>query len=122
MSERDIDALKQGNMNLSRFKNKKSKNSKPKTKIQYSSLECVLGSKTKIRILSILNEGNQNISSIVSKARSNNAVITQHTNDLITHDLIKLNKFGEKIKIFSLNRDSLNVRNIVTLINQWEGQ
>ena len=84
------------------------------------SIEDVLSSKGRVKILRILSEiGELNISEIARRAGLNYATTNQHLQVLENHKLVRHKTFG-RIRIFRYNEENPRARMIKQLIEFWE--
>ena len=84
------------------------------------SIEDVLSSKGRVKILRILSEiGELNISEIARRAGLNYATTNQHLQVLENHKLVRHKTFG-RIRIFRYNEENPRARMMKQLIEYWE--
>jgi predicted transcriptional regulator len=85
-----------------------------------TSLEDILSSKGRVRILKILvGVGELNISEIARRAALNYTTTNQHLNALVKAGLIQEKDFG-KIRIFRFKEENQRAQAIKQLVNFWE--
>jgi len=84
--------------------------------------ENLLGSKTRVRILSILaSEGELSITSIINRARTNYKNAVKHLELLKACNLIEEHKFG-RIRIFRYRSENFKARAFSQFIEIWEAR
>ncbi len=85
-----------------------------------SSVEDVLGSKARIKILLLLAKNEElNISQIISKTRLNHSSIVKHLNALKDMGLIQEKIFG-RIKIYRFKIENIKARSLKNFLQIWE--
>jgi DNA-binding transcriptional ArsR family regulator len=90
------------------------------TKKRYS-IEDLLGSKARIKILKTLAINNElNISLIISITKLNHSNVIKHLNILKSFNLIQEKKFG-RIKIYRYKTENIKARSLKKFIEIWEG-
>lgn len=90
------------------------------TKKRYS-IEDLLGSKARIKILKTLAINNElNISLIISITKLNHSNVIKHLNILKSFNLIQEKKFG-RIKIYRYKIENIKARSLKKFIEIWEG-
>ena len=90
------------------------------TKKRYS-IEDLLGSKARIKILKTLAINNElNISLIISETKLNHSNVIKHLNILKSFNLIQEKKFG-RIKIYRYKTENIKARSLKKFIEIWEG-
>jgi predicted transcriptional regulator len=90
------------------------------TKKRYS-IEDLLGSKARIKILKTLAINNElNISLIISVTKLNHSNVIKHLNILKSFNLIQEKKFG-RIKIYRYKTENIKARSLKKFIEIWEG-
>ena len=84
------------------------------------SIEDVLSSKGRVRILMILAEiGELNISDIARRARLNYSTTNQHLQALENAGLVQHKKFG-RIRIYRFNEENVRAGTVKKLIEFWD--
>ena len=84
------------------------------------SIEDVLSSKGRVKILRILSEiGELNISDIARRSGLNYTTTNQHLQALEQADLVRHKSFG-RIRIYRYNEESQKARAIRSLMEMWE--
>ena len=84
-----------------------------------NSLENLLGSKCRVKIMCLLAKHNElNISAIVKKAGLNNKLARQHLNVLKKMDMIQEKNFG-KIRIYRYKKENVKAKAFASLIDVW---
>ena len=90
------------------------------SKLNGYTIEELLGSKARIRILKILAIHNElSITSIINRARLNHSNVLKHLNYLKTVDLIQEKKFG-RIRIYRYKTENIKARSLKKFIEIWE--
>ena len=85
------------------------------------SIEELLGSKARLRILRILAKNNElNISLIINKTRLNHSNVLKHLETLKNLDIVQEKKFG-RIKIYRYKGENIKARYLKKFIEIWEG-
>ena len=85
------------------------------------SIEELLGSKARIRILRILAKKNElNISHIINKTRLNHTNVLKHLEALKNLDIVQEKRFG-RIKIYRYKGENLKAQYLKKFIEIWEG-
>ena len=86
------------------------------------SIENVLSSKGRVKILKILAEiGELNISEIARRAKLNYTTTNQHLQILETSGIVRHKNFG-RIRIFRFNNDNPRAKSIKELIEEWDSK
>ena len=84
------------------------------------SIEELLGSKARIRILKILAKNNElNISLIINKTRLNHSNVLKHLEILKNLNIVQEKKFG-RIKIYRYKEENIKARCLKKFIEIWE--
>jgi len=87
-----------------------------------NSIEDLLGSKARIRILKTLAKNIElNISYIIEKTRLNHSNVLKHLNILKEVNLVQEKRFG-RIKIYRYKEENLKARSLKKFIEIWEGE
>ncbi|MGQ4873761.1 MAG: ArsR/SmtB family transcription factor [Promethearchaeia archaeon] len=87
-----------------------------------NSIECVLGSKARLKILKVLALNEElNISLIINKTRLNHTNAIKHLNFLKSLNLIQEKKFG-RIKIYRFKDENIKARSFKILVKIWENE
>ena len=90
------------------------------SKLNGYTIEELLGSKARIRILKILAIHNElSITSIINKARLNHSNVLKHLNYLKRVDLIQEKNFG-RIRIYRYKNENIKARSLKKFIEIWE--
>ncbi len=90
-------------------------------KLEKKSIEDLLGSRARVKILKILAKYNElTISLIIRKTRLNYSCVLKHLNFLKFHNLIQEKKFG-RIKVFRYKIENMRARSLKNFIEIWEG-
>jgi len=85
------------------------------------SIEDLLGSRARVKILKILAKYDElTISLIIKKTKLNYTCVLKHLNFLKLHNLIQEKKFG-RIKIFRYKSENMKARSLRNFIEIWEG-
>ncbi len=83
-------------------------------------IEDLLGSKARVRILSVLvKENEMNISSIITKTNLNHLLVKKHLNKLKDMNLVQEKNFG-RIRIYRFKSENLKARSLQNFIEIWE--
>ena len=91
-----------------------------KTSINYS-IEDLLGSRARVKILNILAKSSElNISRIIKKTRLNHSNVLKHLKILIDIDIIQEKRFG-RIKIYRYKEENIKANCLKKFIEIWEG-
>lgn len=91
------------------------------TRLKDYTIEELLGSKARIKILKILAINEElSITSIIKRTRLNHSNVLKHLNYLIGVDLIQEKKFG-RIRIYRYKIENLKARSLKKFIEIWEG-
>jgi len=86
-----------------------------------SSIEDLLGSKARIKILKMLALNNElNISLIITKTNLNHTIVLKHLNFLKKRNLVQEKRFG-RIKIYRYKNENVKARYLKKFIEIWEG-
>jgi DNA-binding transcriptional ArsR family regulator len=84
-------------------------------------LEEVLSSKTRIKILKLLNQqGQRNVSDIARRIKINYAAADKHLQLLESEGILKLYRYGQRFRLYSFNETSQKAKAIQNLIHVWE--
>ena len=85
-------------------------------------IENLLGSKARIKILKILAINNElSISQIIKKTRLNHTIVKSHLNFLKSLNLIQEKVFG-RIKIYRYRTENIRAKSLKKFIEIWEGE
>ena len=85
-----------------------------------NSIEDLLGSRARVKILKILAENNElNISSIIKKTNLNHKNVLNHLNYLKSLNLVQEKNFG-RIRIFRYKIENIKAKSFKKFINIWE--
>ncbi len=85
-----------------------------------NSIEDLLGSKARIRILKVLAKNNEmNISYIIKKTRLNHSNVLKHLEILKDLNIIQEKKFG-RIKIYRYKNENIKANCLKKFIEIWE--
>ena len=88
----------------------------------HHSIEELLGSKARIRILRILAKKIElNISFIINKTRLNHSNVLKHLEILKNLDIIQEKRFG-RIKIYRYKEENIKARYLKKFMEIWEGE
>jgi DNA-binding transcriptional ArsR family regulator len=89
-------------------------------KTNSSSVEEILGSKARLKIIKLLVYKNElNISSIIKKTNLNHSIVSRHLKKLKEIGLIQEKKFG-RIKIYRYRKENLKAQGLKKFIEIWE--
>ena len=89
-------------------------------KLNGYTIEELLGSKARIRILKILAIHNElSITSIIKRARLNHSNVLKHLNYLKKVDLIQEKNFG-RIRIYRYKTENIKARSLKNFMEIWE--
>jgi DNA-binding transcriptional ArsR family regulator len=84
-------------------------------------LEEVLSSKTRIKILKLLNQqGQRNVSDIARRIKINYTATDKHLQLLESEGILKLYRYGQRFRLYSFNETSEKAKAIQNLIRVWE--
>jgi len=85
------------------------------------SIEDILGSRARIKILKILAIYEElTISLIIKRTNLNHSNVSKHLNYLKANNLIQEKKFG-RIKIYRFKSENIKAKSLKNLIEIWEG-
>jgi DNA-binding transcriptional ArsR family regulator len=84
-------------------------------------IEEVFSSKTRIKILKLLDQkGQRNASDIARRIKINYAAADKHLRLLESEGILKLYTYGKRFRLYSFNVASEKARAIQNLIHVWE--
>ncbi|MDR0797840.1 MAG: winged helix-turn-helix domain-containing protein [Nitrososphaerota archaeon] len=84
-------------------------------------LEEVFSSKTRIKILKLLNQqGQRNVSDIARRVKINYTAADKHLRLLEAEGLLKLYTYGKRFRLYSFNETAEKAKAVQNLIRAWE--
>jgi len=85
------------------------------------SIEELLGSKARVKILKILaSEIELNISAIITRTHLNHSNVIKHLSFLVAQNLIQEKRFG-RIRIYRYKDENIKARSLKKFIEIWDG-